>query len=165
MQIDLGNKVALVTGGARGIGVAIVRQLARSGAKVVIHYSSSAGNAETLAKEFGGNAAIVRADLKDPQGARKLWKDSVACFGRIDTLVSNAALVTPMTIDDPLEGGTRFGRRRSRSTSSRWPISAAKPCIVFAARAAARSSISRAAPLSGATISISCTTPPRRGLS
>jgi 3-oxoacyl-[acyl-carrier protein] reductase len=91
----------LVTGGARGIGTAIVRQLLQCRARVVVHYGRSRADAERLASEFGPDrCAIVGADLSATNGAELLWSNSVQCFGRIDALVSNAALVTPMTIED-----------------------------------------------------------------
>ena len=69
MYKPLSNKVALVTGGSRGIGVAIARRLAHDGADVAISYSASADRAEALVKELkdlGVRAAAFQADQADP---------------------------------------------------------------------------------------------------
>jgi 3-oxoacyl-[acyl-carrier protein] reductase len=104
MRIDFADQVVLVTGGARGIGVAIVRRLATSGARIVLHYSRSRAQADQLALEFGSErCAIVQADLTTQEGAEQLWAQAVERYGRINALISNAALVTPLTIDDSTE--------------------------------------------------------------
>lgn len=83
------GKVAIVTGGSRGIGEATVRKLAARGAKVAINYSSSKDEAEAIAGEIGGNAIAVHADLSQGQ-AGKLAEGTLNHWGRIDLLVNNA---------------------------------------------------------------------------
>lgn len=94
MQIDLKGKVAIVTGGARDIGQAVVLELARSGAKVVINYSSSAAAAAALTAEvkaMGGEAIAVQADVSNEADVRRLVKETQAAFGaEIHILVNNA---------------------------------------------------------------------------
>ena len=94
MTVDLTGKVALVTGGARDIGAAVVRTLAEAGAAVVVNYHSSADRANALVEEIrakGGRAAAVRADVSRPEGAEQLVAGARAAFGdRIDVLVNNA---------------------------------------------------------------------------
>ena len=85
----LEDKVALVTGAGRGIGSAVARRLASDGAKVVVHYRSSAEPAESLAREIGGVA--LQADLTDPLATEAMVADALSHFGRIDVLVNNAA--------------------------------------------------------------------------
>jgi 3-oxoacyl-[acyl-carrier protein] reductase len=94
MRVDLNGKVAIVTGGARDIGAAVVRKLAESGASVVVNYNSSADRANALAGEVtaaGGRAVAVQADVSTAQGVKRLVDETLAAFGgRIDVLVNNA---------------------------------------------------------------------------
>ena len=93
MDKSLENKVAVVTGGSRGIGRAIALELARRGASVVVNYNRNAeAGAEVVAaiEEAGGQAAAVRADVGDFEQAAGLIQAAVDKFGRIDVLVNNA---------------------------------------------------------------------------
>lgn len=83
---SLEGKLALVTGGSRGIGRAISVELARAGAQVVVAYRSGADEAQVVAKEIGGHA--VQADVSDPEQASRLVEEA----GDIDILVNNAGL-------------------------------------------------------------------------
>jgi 3-oxoacyl-[acyl-carrier protein] reductase len=85
----LEGKVAIVTGGARGIGAAISRELAAAGARVVVNYRSSATEAKALAEELAGIA--VEADVASPEGADALMR-AAADLGRLDVLVNNAGI-------------------------------------------------------------------------
>ena len=92
---DLQGRVAIVTGSARNIGLAIARALAGAGAAVVINAKSSAAEAEAAAKEIrdaGGNATARIADVSTPDGAAALVAAAVDAFGRVDILVNNAAV-------------------------------------------------------------------------
>jgi len=89
----LDGKVALVTGGARGLGAAISRVLAREGAAVAINYGSSREKAEAVAQEIrdaGGTAEIFHADVRDAGAVQAMVTDIVARFGRLDGVVNNA---------------------------------------------------------------------------
>lgn len=91
----LSGKVAIVTGGARGIGEALVRTLCREGAACLFTYVSSSSSAETLAQEIresGGKAVPVMLDVRDYDGARRLVTQAKEDFGRIDILVNNAGI-------------------------------------------------------------------------
>jgi 3-oxoacyl-[acyl-carrier protein] reductase len=104
MAKKLAGKVALVTGGSRGIGAAIAKQLARDGADVVISYSASADRAEALAKELGGEgvrAAAFKADQADPAAVQGLVDAVVKRFGRLDILVNNAGVFAMGQLGDP----------------------------------------------------------------
>jgi 3-oxoacyl-[acyl-carrier protein] reductase len=90
VELDLAGKGALVTGGAGGIGAAVVRALAAEGARVAVHYHSSQEAAEGLAAEVGGLA--VGADLRDERAADPLVPAAVAALGRLDVCVANAGV-------------------------------------------------------------------------
>jgi NAD(P)-dependent dehydrogenase (short-subunit alcohol dehydrogenase family) len=99
------GKVALVTGGSRGLGAATARALADTGADVAITYVNSAGKAADVVKELenrGVQAAAFQNDQADSAQAPQLIDDVVARFGGLDILVNNAAIgVNGSTIDDP----------------------------------------------------------------
>lgn len=91
----LAGKVALVTGGSRGIGAAIVKRLAQEGAKVAFSYVASADAANRLVEEVkreGGNAVAFRADAASAHESAELVRRTVAHFGGLDILVNNAGV-------------------------------------------------------------------------
>jgi len=93
--IDLGGRVAIVTGSARNIGRAIARALAGAGAAVVINARASEADAEAVAREIvaaGGKAVAKIADVGTPDGAKALVAAAIETFGRLDILVNNAAV-------------------------------------------------------------------------
>ena len=87
---SLEGKVALVTGGSRGIGAAICHELGRAGARVAVNYRSNAEAAEAVAAEVGGIA--VAGDVADPEQAEALVKRVESELGDIDALVNNAGV-------------------------------------------------------------------------
>jgi 3-oxoacyl-[acyl-carrier protein] reductase len=90
MHLSLSNKVALITGGSRGIGAATVRMFTAAGAKVVFSYQQAKSQAESLAKECGeAKCRAVASNLDSPTSARALVAEAVKHFGRIDILVAN----------------------------------------------------------------------------
>ncbi|MFP5428275.1 MAG: 3-oxoacyl-ACP reductase family protein [Gammaproteobacteria bacterium] len=95
-SLTLDTKVALVQGGSRGIGAAIVRRLAKEGAQVAFTYVSSADTAEALAAEIndaGGKALALRADSADASAVQQAVEATVKAFGRLDILVNNAGVL------------------------------------------------------------------------
>jgi len=90
IPLSLSGKVALISGGSRGIGAACVRMFAAAGAKVVFSYRSAHGQAEALAKECGDTGCRpVACNLDNPEAARALVAETVQHFGRLDILVAN----------------------------------------------------------------------------
>jgi 3-oxoacyl-[acyl-carrier protein] reductase len=90
IPLSLSGKVALISGGSRGIGAATVRLFAAAGATVAFSYRSARSEAEALAKECGAGLSYpVAADLKNPEAARALVAETVRHFGRLDILVAN----------------------------------------------------------------------------
>ncbi|MEH6420678.1 3-oxoacyl-ACP reductase family protein [Pseudomonas sp. CGJS7] len=95
MSLPLAGKVALVTGGSRGIGAAIARRLGADGADVVLTYATSPGPAEAVAADIraGGRRALaVAADSADSQAVIAAVERTVAEFGRLDIVVNNAGV-------------------------------------------------------------------------
>lgn len=93
---SLSNKIAFVTGGARGIGAAIVRRLARDGATVAFTYQSSGAAARELVASIeaaGGRAKAYPADAADAAALTRAINDAAIDFGRIDILVNNAGVL------------------------------------------------------------------------
>jgi len=100
---SLDGKVALVTGGSRGIGAAISRELAKAGAKVALNYRAGEEAADEVAEDIGGLA--VRADVSKPEEVQALIEHVEGELGDIDALVNNAGvtrdtLIARMTDDD-----------------------------------------------------------------
>lgn len=92
----LAGKVALVTGGSRGIGAAIVKRLAQDGAFVAFTYTSSAPKAAELVKSVessGGRALAIQADSGNVESVKKSVAETVKAYGRLDILVNNAGVL------------------------------------------------------------------------
>lgn len=99
----LENKVAIVTGGGRGMGAAITKRLAAEGASVVLTYSKSREQAEGVAAGIiaaGGRAMAVEADSADPQALINAVEQTVAAFGKVDILVNNAGIYIGKPFED-----------------------------------------------------------------
>ncbi len=84
--------VAIVTGGAKGIGAACCRALSEKGFTVGIHFNSSATPAEKLLAAIGGNGFLLQADLADPDPVDRMVREIKAQAGRVDVLINNAGM-------------------------------------------------------------------------
>jgi 3-oxoacyl-[acyl-carrier protein] reductase len=92
-MMDFGGKVAVVTGGSRGIGRAIAQRLAAGGARVVVNYQGNEAAASEVVQQIrsgGGEAIAVQADVRDAAQAQALIDAAKEAFGRVDILVNNA---------------------------------------------------------------------------
>jgi len=99
----LSNKVALVTGGSRGIGAAIAKRLAREGANVAITYAKDARAASAVVKAIeldGGKAIAIQADAADVEAVKGAVEKTIATFDRLDVLVNNAGTAIPKTFEE-----------------------------------------------------------------
>lgn len=107
-MFDLSGKVALVTGGSRGIGRGICTYLAQHGAAVAINYNVSKAEAEELKGKIeaaGGKAITVQADVRLPEDTERMVQETVNGLGRLDILVNNAGfnrdtLILRMSLED-----------------------------------------------------------------
>src|SRR5258705_5563485 len=100
---ELTGKVALVTGGSRGIGAAIAKRLAENGASVAITYVKDASAATALVKAIeldGGKAIAIQADAADVEAVKGAVEKTVATLGRLDVLVNNAGTAIPKTFEE-----------------------------------------------------------------
>jgi len=96
MNLTLNSKVALITGGSRGIGAATVRMFVAAGAKVVFNYQATKAQAEALARECGAeNCRALQSDLSTTEAARELVSSALSAFGRLDILVANHGIWPP----------------------------------------------------------------------
>jgi 3-oxoacyl-[acyl-carrier protein] reductase len=96
VNLTLNSKVALITGGSRGIGAAAVRMFVAAGAKVVFNYQAAKAQAEDLSRECGAESCrAVQSDLSTTEAAQRLVSSAIAAFGRLDILVANHGIWPP----------------------------------------------------------------------
>jgi 3-oxoacyl-[acyl-carrier protein] reductase len=107
MEIDLKQKVALVSGGSRGIGAAIVKVLAEAGADVAFTYNADKVNAKqikTVVEKFGRKCLVLKTSASNQRQVRNAVRKAAHKFGRIDILVNNAGIWNYGAIGKMTEG-------------------------------------------------------------
>ena len=95
VQLSVADKVALITGGSRGIGAATVKMFYAAGAKVAFNYQRAKAAADRVIAECGTNVSAIQSDLSSPRDAEQLVKAVVGNFGRLDCLVVNHGIWPP----------------------------------------------------------------------
>src|ERR1700680_2502547 len=103
MSKNLEGKIALVTGGSRGIGAAIAQRLAADGAKVAITYTKGADAAASVIKEIeraGGKAIAIQADAADADAVKAAVEKTFGHLGQLDVLVNNAGTAIPKAFEE-----------------------------------------------------------------
>ena len=123
------DKVAIVTGGTRGIGRAIVLELAKNGAKVAFSYVKSQDQAGTLLKEvkdLGSEALSFKFDVRDSNSAKEFVEKTKEYFGRLDILVNNAGIIK----DSALMNMTQESWKEVIDTNLNGYFNMARACIV-----------------------------------
>lgn len=100
---EVATRVAIVTGGSRGIGAAVAERLAKDGFAVVVNYAGGAAAAAEVARKIeqsGGRAMAVQADVSDAAAVASMFEAAKAAFGGVDVLVNNAGIMTLSSIGD-----------------------------------------------------------------
>src|SRR5256714_2833261 len=103
LDAPLTGKVALITGGSRGMGAAIAKRLAADGASIAITYSKGVDAAASVVKEIeraGGKAIAIQADAADADAVKNAVERTVTALGRLDVLVNNAGTIIPATVEE-----------------------------------------------------------------
>ena len=105
MSQPLSGKVALITGGSKGIGKATALALHKLGAKIVVNYGRDTAAADAFVKELGGdsNAFAIQADAGSIAGVEKLVNEAVAKYGKLDIVIPNAGVLAMKTVSATTE--------------------------------------------------------------
>lgn len=97
------TKTAIITGAARGIGVALAKRLAQDGFAVVVNYANSAASADALVEELsasGHQAMAIKADITNADAVKQMFDHAETRFGGVDVIVNNAGVMTTQPISE-----------------------------------------------------------------
>lgn len=105
LKIDLSSKIAVVTGGSKGVGKGICKKLKEAGATVVVNYHNTTGKKNTLQlvdelTSFGGEAFAVQADIANSDEVKLMFEKVIDKFNKVDILVNNAGVTSVGNIED-----------------------------------------------------------------
>jgi 3-oxoacyl-[acyl-carrier protein] reductase len=123
IELDLEGRVALVTGGSRGIGRAAALHLARAGARVVVNYQRDAEAAAEVVRrveEQGGQALSFKADVTRPEESDALVRAALGAYGRLDVLVCNAGVWEGAAVEEMSE--ELWGRAIDTNLKGTWAV-------------------------------------------
>jgi len=120
ITLSLNHRVALVTGGSRGIGAATVRMFVQAGARVVFSYQKAKAQADQLVKELGEqNCAALACDLSGTGSAQELVRGVIERFGSLDILVANHGVWPPEDVPvDQMSDSVARMKKQARSAGS-----------------------------------------------
>src|SRR4051812_28788640 len=120
VSLSLEGKVALITGGSRGIGAETVRLFRQAGAKVVFNYQQARESPLALVEECGGavQCVAIQQGLSDVEGGQSLVEAPSRCFGRLDALVVNHGICPPEDESIATMSSGRWGRTMAVSLDS-----------------------------------------------
>jgi 3-oxoacyl-[acyl-carrier protein] reductase len=110
MSKKLENKVVIVTGASKGIGAGIAKKMGLAGAKVVVNYSSSLADADSVVTEItknGGTAIAIQGDVSSSKDVTRLFEETKKAYGRLDVLVNNAGIYWTVPLADFTEEAYR----------------------------------------------------------
>jgi len=122
-----------VTGSATGIGRAVALELAKSGFRVVVNYMRSESEAQSTAADIaklGAECIVVQADVSSDADCRRLVREAVDCWGRIDVLINNAGFTHPVPLGD-LEGITEEDWDKTFAINVKGPFLMTRACAAF----------------------------------
>src|SRR5437016_2323272 len=114
--MNINGKVALITGAAKRIGREIALELARRGARIVVHYRSGEAEAKQVA---GRDGAVFQTDLRDNAAVENMFRGIEARFGGLDILINSASVFSPATADNatPEDWDLQMDTRSEEHTS------------------------------------------------
>ncbi len=129
-MVRLNRRVALVTGGSKGIGAAIATELAAAGAAVAVNYATDKNGADIVVKtvmDADGRAVAIQGDVSKSEDVRRLFAEVAEAFGSLDIVVNNAGVYQPMNI----EAFTEDEFHREFNTNVLGPLTVTRESLIY----------------------------------